>query len=111
MSPRFIWRLLAEGAKGFGDNCALRLSAALSYYSVFSLAPLLMLAIGLGGWIFGEGAARGQVAQQLRHYMGWEAAKGVEAMLKGAAVHGKGPLTAVVGFATLLLGASGVFGQ
>jgi membrane protein len=108
---RFLWQVLAESANGFLDDCALRLSAALSYYSVFSLAPLLVLAITLGGWIFGEQAARGQVSQQLRHYMGDKAADGVESMMAGASLHGHSATAVVIGIVTLLLGASGVFGQ
>jgi membrane protein len=93
------------------ENCALRLSAALSYYSVFSLAPLLILAIGLGGQIFGEKAARGQISEQLRYYMGQPAANAVEGLIESAASYdGKG-IAAAVGFVTLLIGASGVFGQ
>ena len=111
VNPRFVWRLLVESANGFMNNCALRLSAALSYYSVFSLAPLLILAMSLGGRIFGEQAARGQVSEQLRYYMGQPAANAVEGMIESAAMHGGGGLAAIVGFVTLLLGASGVFGQ
>lgn len=108
---RFWWQVLAQSATGFMDDCALRLSAALSYYSVFSLAPLLVLAIWAGGWLFGEKAARGEVSDQLKHYMGLSAANAVEGMINSAAVHGTSATTALIGFATLLLGASGVFGQ
>ncbi len=107
----FAWSLLQESAVGFIDHCALRLSAALSYYSVFSLAPLLILCMGAGAALFGEEAVRGQVSQQLRNYMGLPAAKGVEGMLQGMALQGGNVFAAVTGGVVLLLGASGVFGQ
>jgi membrane protein len=78
---------------------------------VFSIAPLLILAVGVGSVVFGEEAARGQVSQQLRLYMGSAAAQGVEGMLEGAKMQGQGWVAIGVGSITLLLGASGVFGQ
>ncbi len=110
-TPRLLWLTLKDGANGFMDHCALRLSAALSYYSVFSLAPLLVLAIGLSSLIFGQDAVRGQVSQQLRIYMGWTAADGVETLLKSTTLRGDGMMATVVGGVVLLIGASGVFGQ
>jgi membrane protein len=108
---RFLWLLLKDSANGFVDNCALRLSAALSYYSVFSLAPLLILAIGLASLIFGDAAVRGQVSFQLQNYMGTSAAKAVESMIEGTKLRGDGWLATMVGCIMLLIGASGVFGQ
>lgn len=105
------WTIARDSAVGFVDSCALRLSAALAYYSVFSLAPLLMLAIGLSSVIFGEEAVRGEVSEHLRAYMGWSAAEGVEAMLKSTTIRGDGMLAVTTGCVTLLIGASGVFGQ
>jgi membrane protein len=109
--PQFAWRLLRDSVNGFIDNCALRLSAAIAYYSVFSLAPLLILSIGLGSLIFGEAAVRGQVSTELREYMGPSAAQAVENMLQSTKLRGDSCLAATVGFVVLLIGASGVFAQ
>lgn len=111
LNAGFLWRLLKDSANGFVDNCALRLSAALSYYSVFSLAPLLILAIGLASMIFGDEAVRGEVSTQLRNYMGPTAAKGVEGMIESTTLRNDGWTATVIGCVMLLIGASGVFGQ
>jgi membrane protein len=105
------WQLVHATADAFMDDCALRLSAALSYYSIFSLAPLLIIAMGIAGAVFGEEAVRGQLAEQLEQYLGAPAAKSVESMIESAGKRGQGPVAAIVGFGLQLLGASGVFGQ
>jgi membrane protein len=110
-TPRLVWAVIREGANGFVDNCALRLSAALAYYSIFSLAPLLVLAMGLASLFFDEQAVRGRVADELRMYMGWSAAEGVEGLLRGMSLRGESWTAVTVGCVALLFGASGVFGQ
>jgi membrane protein len=107
----FAWHLLRDTATAFMDNCALRLAAALSYYAVFSLAPLLIIAMGIAGAVFGADAVRGQLDDQLRGYLGAQAAESVQSMIKSAGQKGDGPMAAAIGFGVLLLGASGVFGQ
>lgn len=92
------------------DN-AQRLSAALAYYSIFSIAPLLVIAISVAGIVLGEDAVRGQLAAQLNAYVGPQAAAGVQSMVQSASKPSEGWIGAIVGFATLLLGAAGVFGQ
>ncbi len=104
-------RMLNSTLNAWIDHNALRFSAALAYYSIFSIAPLLVIAVSVAGLVLGEEAVRGQLGQQLQSYLGAQAAQGVEAMVKSAAKPSDGWTGAVVGFATLLLGASGVFGQ
>ncbi len=111
LSFSFAWQLLRETWSDFSKDAALRLSAALSYYSVFSLAPLILIAVAIAGAVFGEEAVRGQFDDQLKHYMGKPAAEAVQAMVKGASSPSESTWKAVIGFATLLIGASGVFGQ
>lgn len=95
----------------FLDDKALRLSAALSYYSIFSLAPLLLLAISVAGLIYGDDAARGLVDDELVSIMGAPAASAVQDLL----VHSRKPadsiLATLTGLILLLIGAGGVFGQ
>lgn len=104
-------RILRDTCTDWMEDNALRLSAALAYYSVFSIAPLLVIAVGIAGLVLGEEAVRGQLDDQLKAYLGTQAAEGVQGMVKSAAKPTEGIMSAVIGFATLLLGASGVFGQ
>ncbi len=100
-----------EAFKSWNDDNALRLSAALSYYSVFSLAPLLIITIGLAGLILDEEAATGQIYDFLKGYVGSQAASALQAMVESASAPKSGIIATLVGGATLLLGASGVLGQ
>jgi len=107
----FSWHLLRDAGRDFLEDNAMRLSAALSYYSVFSLAPLLIIAVGFAGMVFGEDAVRGQLDEQLQLYMGAKAAAAVQEIVKNTSGHNDGVLAALIGFATLFIGASGFFGQ
>ncbi len=105
-------RLIREtGAAWKQDNVPLH-AAALAYYTLFSLAPLLLIAIAVAGAVYGEEAARGELARQLQGLVGQEGAEAMQSMMVKASRPGSGGVVAsVVGFLLLLLGASGVFGQ
>lgn len=104
--------LLAETWSDFNEDKAPRLAAALAYFTIFSLAPLLVIAIGIAGLVFGEEAARGALSAQLNSLLGPHGAEAVEQMLAASAGEERaGILATAVGFATLLFGAAGVFGQ
>lgn len=103
--------LLKDTFNDWMEDKALRLSAALAYYSIFSIAPLFVIAIGIAGVVLGEEAVQGQLQATLSDYVGPVAAQSVQEMVKSAAKPGQGAVATVVGFATLLLGAGGVFGQ
>ncbi len=93
------------------DN-APTLGAALAYYTVFSLAPLLIISIGIVGLVFGREAAQGQIFEQLRGLVGEESGKAMQEMVRTAASEKSTSMFAtVVGGITLLFGASTVFGQ
>ena len=109
--PRNIVRLLRETARQWSDHKIMQLAAALAYYSIFSIAPLLVVVIALVGWIFGPEAVRGQLDEQLRGSMGQSAAETVQSMVQSTYRPGQGIWATVIGVATLLLGASGVFAQ
>lgn len=106
-----VFTLLKRTAIAWSDANALRLSAALSYYSIFSIAPLLVLAVGIAGWFFGAEAVTGQLQNDLQWLMGGQAAQVVESMVKSTSKPSNSLLAAGVGLITLLVGASGVFGQ
>ncbi len=93
------------------EDKAMRLSAALAYYSVFSLAPLLIIAISVASLAFGEEAARGAIERQLTGSIGSEAAEAVEVMIEGAHQSESSGMMTIVGVLILLFSATGVFGQ
>jgi len=87
------------------------MGAALSYYTLFSLAPLLIIVIAVAGMVFGQEAAHGEIVAQLREIMGDEGAVAVEALLKAVREPAKGVVATVVGVAILLLGATAIFAE
>jgi membrane protein len=103
--------LLKETAKQWYDDNTFQLGAALAYYAVFSLAPMLIIAIAIAGVVFGEQAARGRVAEQLRSTVGPQVADAVQEMLRSASETSSGNLAAVVSVVILLFSATAVFGQ
>jgi membrane protein len=103
--------MLRETFADWREDRATRLSAALAYYSVFSLAPLLIIAISIAGAVFGQEAARGAIEGQIAGAIGTEAASGLEEMIEGARQSDAAGVMAVVGVVLLLVAASGVFGQ
>ena len=105
------FNLFKQAFTEFGDDKAQRLGAALAYYTIFSLAPLLLIAIAIAGMVFGREAAQGQIFGQLRGVFGPQAAAGVQEMVKSAAKPKSGTIATVIGIVTLLFGAAGVFGQ
>jgi membrane protein len=106
-----VVRLLKATFDAWMEDNALRLSAALAYYSIFSIAPLLVIAISIAGLVLGDEAVRGQLDEQLKGYVGPQAAASVQSMVQSASKPAEGWMGAVIGFVTLMLGASGVFGQ
>jgi membrane protein len=110
MRARDLPLLLKESASEWLEDNALRLSASLAYYAVFSLAPLLVLAISITALVFSEEAARGEIAAQVEGLAGRRAADALQALVTAtAAQKGTGAFAAIVGMAALLFGASGVF--
>lgn len=103
--------ILRRSVAGFSKDSVLRLSAALSYYSVFSIAPLLLVAVYIVGVFYGPEAARGQLETQLQYYIGGPAAAAVQALVKSAHQPLRGGFALAMGLLALMVGASGVFGQ
>ena len=87
------------------------MGAALSYYTIFSLAPLLLIVISVAGLFFGAGAVRGEIFGQLRGLMGDDAAKAVEAILTTVSKPAESITATVIGIVVLLIGATAVFGE
>lgn len=105
------WGLIKKAGASWVDDYAPSMGAALSYYTVFSLAPLLVIVIAIAGLVFGQEAARGEVFAQLSGLLGTDAAKTVEELLNAASKPSQGIPSAVVGVVVLLIGATTVFGE
>jgi membrane protein len=108
---REAWSMLYEAACDWADDKAAQLGAALAFYSTLSVAPLLVIAIAVAAFFFGEEAARGELMGQLEGMVGQQGAKAVSVMLASSQKPTLGTTAGILGIATLLLGASGVFGQ
>jgi membrane protein len=112
MNPKEAFSLLKATLFEWLDDQAPTLGAALAYYTVFSLAPLLIITIGIAGLVFGAEAAQGQIFDQLRGLLGEASSKAMQEIVQSASAEPKtGVVATVIGFVTLLFGASGVFGQ
>jgi YihY family inner membrane protein len=105
------WQMIKAAVNAWMDDYAPSMGAALSYYTLFSLAPLLIIVIAVAGMVFGQEAAQGEIVGQLRGIMGEEGAVAVEGMLKAAREPAQGAVATIVGIATLLLGSTAIFGE
>ena len=106
-----VRRLLTETVEGFIDDDAFSRGAAIAYFTLFSLAPVLLLVIAVAGLVFGQDAAQGAVVDQLSGLMGRETAEAMQAMIRSASDRMAGLVATLVGFFTIFLAASGVFGE
>ena len=109
--PKEMWRLFKQAVTGWSNDYAPSMGAALSYYTLFSIAPLLLIVIAVAGLFFGDEAARGEITAGMRGLMGEEGAKAVEDMVANASKPKEGIIATVVGVFVLLLGATTVFGE
>ena len=104
-----IRALFGESFASWSRHNAPRLGAALAFYSLFSLTPLLLFVLGVGGMVFGEKAAENQIGWQAVSLIGPAGAAAIDAILKATRNTTHGVLASVVAFLTLLFGASAVF--
>lgn len=109
----FRWRdiktLLGETSSAWTRHNAPRLGAALAFYTMFSLTPLILIVVSIAGMVFGRKAAEGQIVWQVRHLVGATGANAILAILQGATDTAHGVLASIIGFGTLLIGASAMF--
>lgn len=98
-----------QAAVQWSKHNAPRLGAALAYYTILSLAPLLVVIVAIAGYAFGEEAVRGHIYWQIKDLIGSESAVVVQTLLKAAHRPAAGVWATIIGFAVLLAGASGVF--
>ena len=105
------WPLVKAACTAWVADYAPSMGAALSYYSVFSLAPLLLIVISIAGLVFGQDAVRGEVFMQLQGLLGTDASLAVEGLLASVSKPAEGVASTAIGLALLLIGATSVFGE
>src|SRR5262252_5105879 len=103
--------LLKKTVNDWVEDRATTLAAALACYTVFSIAPLLIIAVAVAGFFFGEDAVRGDVSRELEGLIGSAGAKVIQDMMVSASNRMSGTLATTIGVVVLLFGASGVFSQ
>jgi len=103
--------ILKKTFNAFLEDRALKLSAALSYYTIFSLAPLLLLMISLAGLFLGRDAIQGHVFGEINGLIGNEAAAQIQDIIKNMELSGKTNMAVIIGAITLIIGATSVFGE
>jgi len=108
---RTAWELIRRSTVKWSQDDALQLGAALAYYTVFSLAPVLVIAIAVAGGLFGREAAQGEIVGQIRDLVGAEGATAIQALIQSASRPGVGPLATAVGIVILVFGSTSAFSQ
>jgi membrane protein len=111
ITVRAIFKLLHQTVLSWLDNYAPSMGAALAFYTLFSLAPLMLIVVSVGGMVFGEDAARGEIASQLAMLMGSGGALAVQDLLASVRQPQQGSLATAIGLSLLLLGATTVFAE
>ena len=111
MHLKLIWNLIRKSIDAWLDDYAPSMGAALAYYTLFSIAPLLIIAIAVAGLFFGQEAAQGEIVAQIQNLIGMEGAIAVQGLLKSVNQPAQGIFAAVIGMITLVIGATTVFAE
>lgn len=111
MRPSHLFELCKRAVSGWVDDFAPSMGAAISYYTVFSLAPLLVIVIAIAGALFGREAVQGQIVLQLQDLIGREGATVVQGLIKSASEPEKGLIAGGISLVVLLVGATTVFAE
>ena len=109
MRQPVILRLIGSAARAWWDDDCTRLGASLAFYTLFAIAPILLVATAIAGMVFGAEAVRGEIVGQLDHLVGREGARAVQSLLEGASHRRAGILATLVGGITFLVAATGAF--
>src|SRR3954463_15411311 len=111
MYLRRLGTVLSKTVNAWIDDRAQSMGAALSYYTVFSIAPLLLIAISVAGLVFGQDAAQGAVVDQLQGLIGQSGAQAIQDLLKNVSKPSQGIIATVTGVVVLVIGATSVFAE
>lgn len=106
-----LFTILKATFNGFLNDMALKFSASLAYYTVFSLAPLLLLVISMAGLFLGKEAIQGQLFAEINGFVGNDAAKQIQDMITRLELSGKSTVSVIIGSITLIIGATTVFSE
>jgi membrane protein len=106
-----MWALLKSTVEGFIDDDAWSRGASIAYFTLFSLAPVLLVVIAIAGLVFGMDAARGAIVAQLSGLMGAKTAEAMQAMIESASKPREGMWATLIGLVVIVIAASGVFGE
>lgn len=106
-----FWLLIKTTFNSWNDDYASSMGAALAFYTLFSIAPLLLIVLSIIGFVFGLEAARGEITGQLQSLMGEQGAMAVQALLQNVNKPKEGVIATIVGVVLLLVGATSVFGE
>ena len=111
MTLRQFFGVMKKALAAWSDDYAPSMGAALSYYTLFSITPLLVIVIAIAGFFFGDDAVRGEIFIQLNGLIGADGARTVEQMLQSVSKPEEGAIAALVSFGVLALGATTVLGE
>jgi membrane protein len=108
---KIIWDLTRKSVQAWNNDNAAQLAAAIAYYTIFSIPPLLIITLAIGGYFFSTDIAQNQLAAQLERFIGPQSADFLKSLLDNSAPSSSSTLASIISIAVLLLGASGVFNQ
>ncbi|HEY8387156.1 MAG TPA: YihY/virulence factor BrkB family protein [Parasegetibacter sp.] len=108
---RSIWEILKQTVSEFLEDKAMRLSAALAYYTIFSLPGLIIIVIWVSDLFLGKHAIEGTIYSQIADFVGSEAAMQIQVIIRNAALSSEGYIATIIGAVTLVIGATTVFGE
>ncbi|MBP6898399.1 MAG: YihY/virulence factor BrkB family protein [Gammaproteobacteria bacterium] len=111
MTFKQLFSLCKKAVVAWSDDFAPSMGAAISYYTLFSLAPLLVIVIAIAGALFGREAVQGEIVGQLSGLIGREAAIAVQGLIRSASEPGKGLVAGLIGVGVLIVGATTVFAE
>ncbi len=111
MSPKHLFELCKKAVMAWIDDFAPSMGAAISYYTMFSLAPLLLIVIAVAGALFGREAVQGQIVEQLSGLIGHDGATAVQGLIKSASEPKKGLIAGTISVVVLIVGATTVFAE
>lgn len=106
-----LWGVIKAAVSGWVDDYAQSMGAALAYYTMFSIAPLLLIVISIAGLVFGDEAARGEIVSQLEGMLGAPGALAVQGLLESVREPSESVTATIFGVVLLLIGATSVFGE
>jgi membrane protein len=96
LSLRVFWDILKDSANGFIDDKLMKMSGGLSYYTIFSMGPLLLIMITISGMFFSRDAVEGKIYAQLNGFIGSDTASQLQTIIQHAGISGKGPLATIL---------------